>query len=95
MLSVYLDFYERVFGIRQCALHDPLAAIIAAGTAGIVKEDRPAHVGVLTEGDERGRTIRQADAGTHPARDRRIIREIAGSAGALLLERLRGHRWPT
>ena len=32
MLPAYLDFYEgRVFPDRRCALHDPLAAMVAAG----------------------------------------------------------------
>lgn len=31
MLDTYLDFYERFFGQRRAALHDPLASMIAVG----------------------------------------------------------------
>lgn len=57
MLDHYLGYYEKVLGVRECALHDPLAAAIVAG------EIEPTHapaVPVLvddTDGPGRGQTI--------------------------------------
>ncbi len=57
MLDHYFDFYLNEYGVRSCALHDPLAAAIAAG--GIRPTRNPAvPVEVdITDGPGRGQTI--------------------------------------
>ncbi|SIT68184.1 nucleoside hydrolase [Microbacterium sp. RU33B] len=96
MLDTYLDFYADVYGVRQCALHDPLAAIIAADAITVTSADEPADVRVETQGEERGRTVsvatRYGEAGPH--RSRRIVNGVAGSAFETLLDRVRSHNWP-
>ncbi|GAA1980716.1 nucleoside hydrolase [Microbacterium pumilum] len=95
MLATYLDYYEQgVFGIRQCALHDPLAAIIAADAAEVLREDQPAAVRVETEGEHRGRTVAVSDVALASSHDRRIVLEIAHPAAATLITALRSYDWP-
>ena len=57
MLDFYLDAYERFLGVRECALHDPLAALVASGAVEVVSEHRPLTMTVVTEGPDRGRTV--------------------------------------
>lgn len=57
MVRSYLDFYTSVFGVRECALHDPLAAAIATGSAATaIAPTVPVQVDV-TDGPGRGQTI--------------------------------------
>ncbi|MCW2165668.1 purine nucleosidase [Microbacterium hydrothermale] len=89
MLPLYLDFYAgRVFPDRRCALHDPLAAMVAAGVlrgVGVAA----GKVEVRLERGERGRTVSSRDSETQ-----RWVRGMEGSAVELLLERLEAREWP-
>jgi purine nucleosidase len=93
MLGTYFDFYERVFGIRQCALHDPLAAIVAAGTVGVTTNLRPSEISVVIDGPDRGLTL--AHDSPDPRQERRIVQDVAEPASQTLLRQLRAHSWPT
>ena len=93
MLHVYFDAYEGVLHTRHCALHDPLAAIVAAGGAEVVTADRPEQIEVVVEGPDRGRTIALMDA-TEVATRHRIVREIDARAADVLLGTIRAHSWP-
>ena len=92
MLGTYFDFYESVLGIRHCALHDPLAAIVAAGTVGFTTNPRPIEMSVVVEGPDRGLTLAHASSGQR--HERRIVRDIAEPASQTLLRQLRTHSWP-
>ncbi|MEN0101421.1 MAG: nucleoside hydrolase [Curtobacterium sp.] len=59
MLHRYIDFYETVDHVRRAPLHDPLAAAIAAGEVAPTVRETP--LDVVTDGDERGRTVPVAD----------------------------------
>ncbi|MEZ3155374.1 nucleoside hydrolase [Microbacterium sp. BWR-S6Y] len=89
MLPLYLDFYAgRVFPDRRCALHDPLAAMVAAGVlrgVGVAS----GKVEVRLERGERGRTVSSRGSETQ-----RWVRGMEGSAVELLLERLEAREWP-
>lgn len=93
ILQRYLDAYEPFFGHRACALHDPLAAIVAARPEVVRGEEDPGGIAVVTSGSERGRTVCLPGSGS-PA-PRRIVSEIDGRAADLLLDTIRSHRWPT
>ncbi len=96
MLHTYLDYYEdAVFaGERQCALHDPLAAIVAASGVRVVRADEPAGIDVATDGDDWGRTSRRAGAAAGGAVRRRIVLDVDGDAAQVLLDALRSRVWP-
>lgn len=93
MLHVYFDAYEGVLHTRNCALHDPLAAIVAAAGASVVSADEPEQIEVVVEGPDRGRTIALMGASEASTRHR-IVREIDGRAAEVLLDTLRAHSWP-
>lgn len=89
MLPAYLDFYEgRVFPDRRCALHDPLAAMVAAGVLRGVSV-ASGQVEVRLTGGERGRTVSSRASTTQ-----RWVRGMEGSAVEVLLGRLEGRVWP-
>ncbi|MDF2918473.1 MAG: inosine-uridine nucleoside N-ribohydrolase [Microbacterium sp.] len=89
MLPAYLDFYEgRVFPDRRCALHDPLAAMVAAGALRGVSVAR-GQIDVRLERGERGRTV-----SSHASDTQRWVRGMEGSAVELLLDTLEGRVWP-
>lgn len=89
MLPAYLDFYEdRVFPDRRCALHDPLAAMVAAGVLRGVSV-ASGQVEVRLERGERGRTVSSRASSTQ-----RWVRGMEGSAVELLLGRLEAREWP-
>lgn len=56
-LDHYYDFYLAEYGHRTCALHDPLAAVIAAGAATITRAPRVPVVVDTGDGPGRGQTI--------------------------------------
>ncbi|KTR94733.1 hypothetical protein NS220_08045 [Microbacterium testaceum] len=89
MLPAYLDFYEgRVFPDRRCALHDPLAAMVAAGVlrgVSVVRE----RIDVRVERGERGRTV-----SSHASETQRWVRGMEGSAVEVLLDTLERREWP-
>lgn len=80
MLDVYFEFYEDTFGRRTSALHDPLAAAIAAGA---VLATLAPIVGVVvdsTTGPGRGQTIcdlrgRFVDYPPQPGAHTRVVLE--------------------
>lgn len=88
MLPHYLDFYAGVFPDRRCALHDPLAAMVAAGALRGVSV-ASGHVDVRLERGERGRTV-----SSHGSSTQRWVRGMEGSAAEVLLERLESREWP-
>lgn len=88
MLPHYLDFYAGVFPDRRCALHDPLAAMVAAGALRGVSV-ASGHVDVRLERSERGRTVSSSGSETQ-----RWVRAMEGSAAEVLLERLESREWP-
>ncbi|WJS89858.1 nucleoside hydrolase [Microbacterium testaceum] len=88
MLPHYLDFYAGVFPDRRCALHDPLAAMVAAGALRGVSV-AAGRVDVRLERGERGRTVSSSESETQ-----RWVRAMEGSAAEVLLERLEAREWP-
>lgn len=56
-LDHYYDFYLAEYGRRTCALHDPLAAVIAAGAARITRAPRVSVIVDTGDGPGRGQTI--------------------------------------
>lgn len=88
MLPHYLDFYAGVFPDRRCALHDPLAAMVAAGALRGVSVTS-GRVEVRLERGERGRTVSSSGS-----RTQRWVRAMEGSAAEVLLERLEAREWP-
>ncbi|MFG6279716.1 nucleoside hydrolase [Microbacterium sp. 5K110] len=89
MLPAYLDFYEnRVFPDRRCALHDPLAAMVAAGALRGLSV-ASGQIEVRLSGGERGRTVSSRASSTQ-----RWVRGMEGSAVELLIERLESREWP-
>ncbi|WP_295850723.1 nucleoside hydrolase [uncultured Microbacterium sp.] len=89
MLPHYLDFYAGVFPDRRCALHDPLAAMVAAGALRGVSV-ASGQVEVRLERGERGRTVSSRGSSTQ-----RWVRGMEGSAAEVLLERLEAREWPS
>jgi len=89
MLPHYLDFYAGVFPGRRCALHDPLAAMVAAGALRGVSVSAGT-VDVRLERGERGRTVSSSGS-----RTQRWVRAMEGSAAEVLLERLEAREWPS
>jgi len=88
MLPHYLDFYAGVFPDRRCALHDPLAAMVAAGAVRGVSV-ASGHVDVRLERGERGRTVSGSGSETQ-----RWVRAMEGSAAEVLLGALERREWP-
>ncbi|MEU1973751.1 nucleoside hydrolase [Microbacterium sp. NPDC019599] len=94
MLDVYFDAYEGLLGTRQCALHDPLAAMVVAHGVRVVKEDHPRRIEVILDGPERGRTRARITATVDPAPVRRVVAEIDVPAATVLLDAVRAYSWP-
>lgn len=95
MLGTYLDFYQPIYGARECAMHDPLAAMVAAG-AHTVSATLTAHqIEVLLEGDQRGRTqhhvLSDQDAA---AAARRVVIGVDGDVPEGFMARLAAWEWP-
>lgn len=88
MLPACLDFYAGVFPGRRCALHDPLAAMVAAGALRGVSVSSGT-VEVRLERGERGRTVSSSGS-----RTQRWVRGMEGSAVEVLLDRLESREWP-
>jgi purine nucleosidase len=57
ILDFYLDFYTPTYGYRTCSLHDPLAAVIAAGGIEPSVAPRVPVVVDTTDGPGRGQTV--------------------------------------
>ena len=92
-LDHYFDFYVNVFGVRCCALHDPLAAAIAVGGVTATRNPHTSIVVDTTDGPGRGQTIcelrglRVSPEGD--AADRhRVVLAIEGDLAPHLMSRL-------
>lgn len=86
-LDFYADFYTGIFGVRQCAMHDPLAAAVLVDPDLVTEAfEAPLRVelsGALT----RGMTV--ADLRPRPrADDRRPARVVTRVTEARFLERM-------
>jgi len=79
ILAHYLDVYQRTFGARECPLHDPLAAGIAADPT-YMTEILDRAIGVNLTGPTRGATIVDRRRWMAPAADARETRERNGGA---------------
>ncbi|PVE90939.1 nucleoside hydrolase [Microbacterium sp. TPD7012] len=90
MLDVYLDFYHGVYGARQGALHDPLAAMIAAGALRVTSSEC-AGIGALLDGADRGRTVYRDGP---PSAHHEVVLEVDGNGADVLLSGIRRHPWP-
>ncbi|GAB2519869.1 nucleoside hydrolase [Nocardiopsis aegyptia] len=86
-LDFYSDFYAGLFGVRQCAMHDPLAAAVLVDPHLVTGAyETPLRV-ELSGGLTRGMTV--ADLRPRPARDeRRPARVITGVAEEEFLGRM-------
>lgn len=83
MLDVYLDFYEQFFGERRCALHDPLASMIAVGDA-IPATVRRTALGVDPSGfASRGRT-----SPTEHGRQIDVVTAVSTDVAPLLMQQI-------
>ncbi|HWD70867.1 MAG TPA: nucleoside hydrolase [Solirubrobacteraceae bacterium] len=83
MLDTYLDFYQRFFGERRCALHDPLAAMIAVGDSTPATVRNTALAVDPSDVDSRGRTT---PATTGPQVD--VITAVTTPAARDLLQQI-------
>lgn len=95
MLDLYFDFYVPFYGMRSCALHDPMAAAIAVG--GIRAARAPAVEIVMdtTHGPGRGQMIcdlrgQRLGPVDQPGARHRVVLELAEPLGPHLIERLTG-----
>ncbi|SHK50878.1 purine nucleosidase [Nocardiopsis flavescens] len=86
-LDFYADFYKGIFGVRQCAMHDPLAAAVLVDPH-LVTESVEAPVRVELAGSlTRGMTV--ADLRPRPGADgRRPVRVVTAVAGGEFLGRM-------
>jgi len=91
MLGTYLDAYEEALGVRHCALHDPLAAMVVDRGVKVVSEDATG-MAVILDGTERGRTMRVDTDANRPRY--RLVLDVDARAADVLLTRLRPHPWP-
>ncbi|WP_025159181.1 nucleoside hydrolase [Leifsonia aquatica] len=85
ILDVYFRFYETRYGDRRCALHDPLAAMIAVEAIATGHELVGGSITVEVAGACRGRTQHSIDSSGPP---RRVVLETIEPAGPRLMERL-------
>ena len=92
MLETYLDYYESIYDRRQCALHDPLAAMMLVPAMTMTQQLSPAGIDVASEGFERGRTLALGDAPGASACT--VVLAVEGEAADVLLDRLARHSWP-
>lgn len=86
-LDFYADFYTGIFGSRQCAMHDPLAAAVLLDAHLVTASfDAPVRV-ELSGGLTRGMTV--ADLRPRPGQDeRRPVRVVTGVAEEEFLTRM-------
>jgi purine nucleosidase len=93
MLDHYFDFYLPLYGVRSCALHDPLAAAIAAGGITPTRAPRVPVVVDTTSGPGRGQLIvdlRNQRLGSmdHPGVRTRVVLDTERSLGPHLIDLL-------
>ncbi|MBZ4488455.1 nucleoside hydrolase [Microbacterium sp. cx-55] len=91
ILDHYFDFYLPTYGVRSCALHDPLAAVIAAGGSQPTRAPRvPVEVDV-SHGPGRGQTIadlrgQRLGVRHHDGARTRVVLEVDAPIGPHLVE---------
>lgn len=83
MLDTYLDFYERRYGERRAALHDPLASMIAVGDSIPASVRRTALSVDSSAVDARGRT--QPASSGEPID---VVTAVSAPAGPELLRQI-------
>jgi len=89
ILDLYFDFYVTKYGERMCALHDPLAAVIAADAITTVDDIVTGSLDVALTGDERGRTIHTATDDGGPIR---VVLSTVQDVAPLLMDKLTAWR---
>lgn len=86
MLDCYLGFHEVSYGQRICALHDPLATMLATGAV-VASTVRSTGIVVdTTEEETRGRTTAVPADADHPVVG--VVAEVGDPVGPRLLETL-------
>jgi purine nucleosidase len=85
MLEYYFGFYRDTTGAWRTPVHDPLAAALAVGGA---TADRvlTTQVRVITEGEERGRTMAAADGA--PGARHTVVLSVAGDPVTHIVDRI-------
>lgn len=91
ILDHYFDFYLPTYGVRSSALHDPLAAAIAAGGVTPTVAPRVPVVVDTTDGPGRGQTVvdlrgQRLGAVDHPGVRTRVVLATDRPLGPHLLE---------
>lgn len=95
ILDHYFDFYVGTYGHRTCALHDPLAAAIAAGGSAPSRAPRVPVVVDVSHGPGRGQTIadlrgQRAGARDHDGVRTRIVLAVDEPAGPHIVQTILG-----
>ena len=99
ILDLYFDFYEPTYGRRMCALHDPLAAVLAVGGVTATRAPLVPITVDTSDGPGRGQTIadlrnqRLSDV-HHDGHRTRFVREIDRPLAPHLVEVLTGMTAP-
>ncbi len=83
MLDTYLDFYERFYGERRAALHDPLASMIAVGDSTPSEVRRTALEVDPSHLQTRGRTRAREEGAAAE-----VITAVSAPAAPALLEQI-------
>ncbi|WP_407940157.1 nucleoside hydrolase [Nakamurella leprariae] len=85
MLECYFGFYRETTGTWRTPVHDPLAAALAVGGA---DADRvlTTQVTVVTEGEERGRTVAATDG--EPGARHTVVLSVAGDPVGHIVDRI-------
>lgn len=91
MLDHYFDFYLPLYGVRSCALHDPLAAAIAAGGVTPTNAPRIPVTVDTTDGPGRGQVIadlrnQRLGAVDHPGIRTRVVLDTDRPLGPHLID---------
>ncbi|QEW04649.1 nucleoside hydrolase [Microbacterium lushaniae] len=91
VLDHYFDFYVGTYGRRTCALHDPLAAVIAAGAVTPTRAPRVPVVVDVSDGPGRGQTIADLRGQRIGVRDHdgvrtRLVLDVGSSIGQHLVD---------
>ncbi len=95
MLDHYFDFYLAEYGIRTCALHDPLAAVLVAGGTHVTRAPRVPVVIDTGSGPGRGQSIvdlrgQRLGERHHEGSRVRVVLETDASIDAHLIATLLG-----
>lgn len=93
MLDHYFDFYLPLYGVRSCALHDPLAAAIAAGGITPTLAPRVPVIVDTTNGPGRGQLIvdlrnQRLRSMDHPGVRTRVVLDTDRPLGPHLIDML-------